>query len=614
MSGFRRTIGFVLTFIRPFRRHFVFVFLVTLFLQFLGLVAPFLSGRFVDQLVAKKPISALFLTALLMLLVALVSNGVRLVKDIREVRSLDFRLQESASALSLSRLFGFSLGQHVNEHSGLRQSVLARGESGIIALANILIYDIIPPVLQFFATTLALFYFSVALGIVASIFVAMYIIASVYMFRRFNAEVKMVRDASHDISKHQSEIMRLAGLVASNAQEKKIKEGHALRIASWRDMGERLWVAYCKILRTRDVIPPSMTAVFMVGGAYLVSLGTLSIGDTVVMIGWGQMMIGSLGSVGQTQRNLVQQYSAVERYVDMISITPAVSVVANPVLPSVKEGEIEFRDVHFSYPIVSTRSDDRPMEGVQGLSRGEEPERFIAISGCAFRVRAGTTSAIVGPSGSGKSTLIQLLLRGYDPDRGQVIVDGTDIRLFDLAEYRGHIGYVEQSVELFDDTLLANILFGISERDRDRAMGRLSDILKRSCLDGILPRLGKSGLETIIGEKGIRLSGGEKQRVGIARALIKDPKIILFDEATSNLDAESEAVIHHAMKETLSGRTGIIIAHRLSTIRDADQIIVLDGGAVSAVGKHEELMETSLVYANLVKRQIKSVEYLRLAS
>lgn len=617
--GFRSTLRFIVDFSRPFRAQFAIVFVLILMIQSLALAVPFLSGKFIDALIADASFSTLLAIVGAILALSLLSVGADLLKDVCEIQTIDFRVEAAAMLLTVSKLFGFSLGQHANEHSGLRQAVFSKGQSGIIRLINAIVYQIAPTVLQFIATACALVWLAPSIALLASGFVVVYIALSIYIFRRFNGRVVALREAGNEIGRYESEFMRHAQLVVANAQEEKVRDRYTTRIHAWRDLGETLWVAFCVVLRLRETFPRFMTATIMVAAAYQVSRGMLTVGDLVILLGWSQAMIGSLSSLGHIQRELAQQYAAIEGYVAMLTIPPAVVEVPHPIVPAVSHGAIEFRGVTFRYPIVVTpeekKDGDPALSGeIAESAEPTDPDRFMAVDGVSFVIPAGATAAIVGHSGAGKSTLVQLLLRGYDPDLGQILIDGNDLRLLSLRDYRSDIGYVEQSVELFDDTLLENILFGVPDAERAQALERIPDVIRRSCLDRLGVRLGTKGLETVIGEKGIRLSGGERQRVGIARALIKDPKIVILDEATSSLDAESEALIHGAIRETLAGRTGIIIAHRLSTIRDADMIIVMHRGTVAAVGMHDELMRASEIYAALVRRQLAGNDRLRLVS
>ena len=207
----------------------------------------------------------------------------------------------------------------------------------------------------------------------------------------------------------------------------------------------------------------------------------------------------------------------------------------------------------------------------------------------------------MGASGGGKSSLVKLLLRAYDYTTGSIKIGSTELRNFDYQSLRAHIGYVDQHVDLFDTSIKDNLLLGI---DREVPDTELKDIAKKARITQFYDRLGELGLNTIIGERGIKLSGGERQRVGIARALIRNPDILIFDEATSALDTENESYISEAIDEASKGRTTIIIAHRLSTVRDADKIIVMDRGTVVAEGTHEELMSTSSHYQTLVAHQL----------
>lgn len=195
--------------------------------------------------------------------------------------------------------------------------------------------------------------------------------------------------------------------------------------------------------------------------------------------------------------------------------------------------------------------------------------------------------------------MIQLLIRAYDPEKGKIMIDGHDLKDLSLNEYRQKLGIVPQDVALFDNTLRYNILFGANKEVSNKELKKAVEMAR---VDEFLGGM-ENGLDTVIGERGIKLSGGERQRVGIARALVKNPSILIFDEATSSLDVENEAIIRESIEKASKGRTTIIIAHRLSTIKDADKIIVMEKGRIVGQGTHEELLKSNETYRNMIKIQ-----------
>lgn len=229
-----------------------------------------------------------------------------------------------------------------------------------------------------------------------------------------------------------------------------------------------------------------------------------------------------------------------------------------------------------------------------------------AITNISLKIEAGAKVGFVGVSGSGKSTIINLMRRYYDPQNGQIFIDGIPLKDLDLKWFRSQVGNVEQKIELFDRSIRENILFGLPE-EKKITEEELNKIIKDSSLDEFVAGLKDNGLDTMIGEGGIKVSGGERQRIGIARALIKNPKILIFDEATSALDAYNEKLIHDAINIGSKGRTTIIIAHRLSTVIDADIIFVVDGGKIVGQGKHDELKDTCPEYQKLIKNQVVTI-------
>jgi ATP-binding cassette, subfamily B, bacterial len=238
---------------------------------------------------------------------------------------------------------------------------------------------------------------------------------------------------------------------------------------------------------------------------------------------------------------------------------------------------VELADVRFTYP-------GRPRPALDGVS---------------LRLQAGTTMAIVGPSGAGKTTVASLLLRFWDPQAGVVRLFGHDLRDYTLDDLRRRIALVAQDTYLFNDTLRANVLLA----NPSASESALASAIERAALADLVASL-PEGLETVVGERGAQLSGGQRQRIAIARAFLKDAPVLILDEATSHLDAVSEAAVRHAIEQLARDRTTLVIAHRLSTVRDADTIVVLDAGRVAEAGTHQTLLSHRGLYAHLVGRQL----------
>jgi ATP-binding cassette subfamily B protein len=283
-----------------------------------------------------------------------------------------------------------------------------------------------------------------------------------------------------------------------------------------------------------------------------------------------------------------------ERVFEVLDLEPMVKDPVSPVHFPPKEPDVAFKNVRFSYPTAEEIS----LASLEVVAKKEIVDSGEVLKGISFEVKPGTMTAIVGPSGAGKSTISGLLPRLYDVTSGAIEVSGVDNRNVLITELRSTIGIVTQDSHMFHDSIEANLLY--AKKDATEAeMWAACDAAQIGDFIRTLP----NGLNTVVGERGHRLSGGEKQRLAIARLLLKAPKIVILDEATAHLDSENEALVQEALKSALKNRTSIVIAHRLSTIVHADQILVLENGLIVERGTHDELVAKAGLYFDLYQRQ-----------
>lgn len=312
-------------------------------------------------------------------------------------------------------------------------------------------------------------------------------------------------------------------------------------------------------------------------GARAVLTETMSPGQLGQFVLYAAIAAGSTASLSEIWSQLQRAAGATERLAELLTLEPSIVTPEDPVSLPASPLSIRFEHVSFSYP-------SRPTERV--------------LDDLSFEIAAGQTVAIVGPSGAGKSTILQLLLRFYDPDHGQINVGGVPLRRVDLGALRRAIGYVPQDVAVFSGSVAHNVGYGVANAQAEAIEAAAQLAHAQDFIENW-----SEGYETELGERGLRLSGGQRQRIAIARALIKSPQLLLLDEATASLDASSEQLVQSALENLRADHTVVVIAHRLATVRRADQIFVMDGGRLIAQGRHDELIASNALYARLARLQ-----------
>lgn len=379
-----------------------------------------------------------------------------------------------------------------------------------------------------------------------------------------------------------------------------------------RDLGVRRAMVGRWFFASLGLVSAIGTAgVFWLGGWYVIR-GAMDLGIVVMFSGLLAQLYGPLSSLSNSRVEFATSLVSFERVFEVMDLDIDIPQPAHPVAVEKVRGEVTLEHVSFRY------GSDTP-EGLAAVKRWRDTDRDHepvtpvetrpwAVEDVSFVAPPGSLTALVGPSGAGKTTISYLIPRLYDVTEGAVKIDGHDVRRLSLQTLAGAIGVVTQETYLFHDTIAANLRYPRPDATQDQ----LEEACRAANIDDLIAAL-PGGYETVVGERGYRLSGGEKQRLAIARVILKDPRILILDEATSHLDSRSEALIQEALERLMRGRTSLVIAHRLSTVRSADQILVLDRGRLVESGTHESLLAVGGLYSSLYQTQFRSPSTLEVA-
>lgn len=561
--------------LKPFHKHFYIQLGFTIVDQLFSISATFILSKVLDTLI-HKDVNFLIYLLVSYFIVSLVQNKLYGMGKIRSLKHLDQSISQHIQEYSFKRIFRLNISQYIEDHSAIKLLVITRGENSAEEIISRFVLDLLPVVTQTVFSVVALSIYSLPVGILTVI--TIFTIA--WWTNRFaNWHRPMLKDntTNWDMqNKSRAEAFQHLPLVKTLSAEKYFLDKYLNQRKNVIDFYVNTWVPAFIHGNRRGYATKfaGVASISILSFGFL--SGSLTIGGLYAAWTWMNDSFSNIQNIVKLLRWLPLRFVEVEKYFEAVDKEPLFNENGKQKFVA---GDINFENVTFKYP----------------KSEGD------VLKGVSFTIKQNTKVAIVGRSGSGKTTITKLLLRMYDWDGGDIVVGGKSLRTLNSHSLRSHVGYVEQHIDLFDSTLRDNILLGV--HDRKVSEKELEQIAKSARITEFYHRLGEAKFDTVLGERGIKLSGGERQRVGIARALIKNPDILIFDEATSALDSENEKYIKEAIDEASEGRTTIIIAHRLSTIFDADKIIVMDRGQIVGEGSHAELMQTCATYRELVEHQ-----------
>ncbi|ENK2328764.1 ABC transporter ATP-binding protein/permease [Vibrio alginolyticus] len=437
--------------------------------------------------------------------------------------------------------------------------------------------------LMCFGAIIMLFATNVKLTLIVLASVPLVLVPILFYGRRVRALSRQSQDSMADVGSYAGEAIEHIKTVQSFSSESHEQAAFAVEVEKAYEIGrQRVKQRAILISGVIVIVFSAISGMLWVGGSDVIH-GKMSAGDLAAFVFYAIMVASSTATISEVMGELQRAAGATERLIEILQVDSDIKAPSNHLpVRSDMPAEINFNSVSFNYP-----------------SRLNQP----AIKELNLTAEQGKVLALVGPSGAGKTTLFELLQRFYDPQQGQVLFGGEDIRQFDPNELRRQMALVPQQPALFSHDVFHNIRYGNPKATDEQVI----EAAKKAHAHEFIEKL-PEGYHSFLGERGVRLSGGQKQRIAIARAILKDPKILLLDEATSALDSESEHHVQQALEALMKGRTTLIIAHRLSTIQHADKIAVLDNGELVDVGNHQSLMQSCELYQRLVALQFKHLE------
>ena len=589
------TVKRIFSFARPYRTN-IFIYLATVVVD-AGLVVatPLLLKRLIDEGVIPKDPSVVTNLAILVGLLAIADAGFNMLGRyfssrigeglIYDLRSLVFAHVQKQSIAFFTRTQTGALISRINSDVIGAQQAFTATLSGVVS-----------NVVSLVLVTITMLILSWQITIFSLLLLPVFLIPTKWVGRRLQSLTRESFGVNAEMSSTMTERFNVSGamLVALYGEPDREREYFRSRARRVADIGIKMAMLNRLFFIALTSVAAIATAFAYGIGGHLAIKGGVTVGTLLAITALLARLYGPLTALSNVRIDVMTSLVSFERVFEVLDLEPMVKSRDNAIELKTTEPRIEFKHVNFSYP----RAEEISLASLESAAKAETVQSGQVLKDLSFVAAPGTMTALVGPSGAGKTTISALLPRLYDVTDGSISIDGHDIRDLTLESLRDSIGVVMQDAHLFHETIAENLRYAKQDATEEEMMHACKSAQIWNLIESL-----PNGLETMVGERGHRLSGGEKQRLAIARLLLKSPAVVILDEATAHLDSENEQLVHAALQTALKGRTSIVIAHRLSTVRDADQILVLEKGAIVERGTHDELVAKGGLYSELYNRQ-----------
>jgi ATP-binding cassette subfamily B protein len=589
------TVKRIFSFARPYRTNII-IYLATVIVDAALVVAtPLLLKRLIDDGVIPKNASVVTSLALLVGLIAIADAGFNMLGRyfssrigeglIYDLRSLVFSHVQKQSIAFFTRTQTGALISRINSDVIGAQQAFTATLSGVVS-----------NVVSLFLVTITMLILSWQITIFSLLLLPVFLIPTKWVGRRLQSLTRESFGVNAEMSSTMTERFNVSGamlvaLYGEPAREREYFRSRARRVA---DIGIKMAMLNRLFFIALTSVAAIATAFAYGIGGHLAIQGGVTVGTLLAITALLARLYGPLTALSNVRIDVMTSLVSFERVFEVLDLEPMVKNRDNAIELKTTQPRIEFKNVSFSYP----KAEEISLASLESAAKAETVQSGQVLKDLSFVAEPGTMTALVGPSGAGKTTISALLPRLYDVTDGAISIDGHDIRDLTLESLRDSIGVVMQDAHLFHETIAENLRYAKQDATEEEMIQACKSAQIWNLIDSL-----PNGFETMVGERGHRLSGGEKQRLAIARLLLKSPSVVILDEATAHLDSENEQLVHAALQSALKGRTSIVIAHRLSTVRDADQILVLEKGSIVEHGTHDELVAKGGLYSDLYNRQ-----------